>query len=82
MSNETIGQIKQRLEILYQAVDQLETGGGGSPTDAYTKAETNTLLAAKANKSETYTKTETDTKIQEAITEVLGNINSVIEAVL
>lgn len=70
MSNETIGLIKQRLEILYQMVDQLETGGGGAPVDAYTKAETNTLLAAKANKSETYTKTETNAEIQGAITDL------------
>lgn len=50
MSNDTIGLIKQRLEILYQMVDQLETGGGGSPTDAYTKAQTNALLATKVDK--------------------------------
>lgn len=30
MSNDTIGMIKQRLEILYQFVEGLETGGGSS----------------------------------------------------
>lgn len=46
----TIGLIKQRLEILYQMVEQLEQGGGGSPTDAYTKAQTDALLAEKVDK--------------------------------
>lgn len=68
-NKELIGQIRQRLEILYQMFEELEQGGG-SPTDAYTKAETNALLAAKANKSETYTKTETNAEIQGAITDL------------
>lgn len=50
MNNDTIGLIKQRLEILYQMVESLETGGGGSPTDAYTKAQTDALLAGKVDK--------------------------------
>lgn len=50
-NKELIGQIRQRLEILYQMFEQLEQGGGGgSPTDAYTKAQTNALLAEKVDK--------------------------------
>jgi hypothetical protein len=41
--------------------EQLEQGGGGSPTDAYTKAQTDALLSEKADKNLTYTKTETNT---------------------
>ena len=59
-NQDTIGLIKQRLEILWQLVESLETGGG-SPTDAYTKAQTDALLDEKADKSSTYTKTETNT---------------------
>lgn len=65
----TIGLIKQRLEILYQMVENLEAGGG-TPTDAYTKAQTDALLADKADKSTTYTKTQTDAEIQGAITDL------------
>ncbi len=53
-----MSQIRQRLEILYQMVEELETSGGSG--DAYTKAQTDTLLALKADKSSTYTKTQTD----------------------
>ena len=50
MNKDTIGLIKQRLEILYQMVEALETGGGGSPSDAYTKAQTDALLNGKVDK--------------------------------
>ena len=50
INQDTIGLIKQRLEILWQLVESLETGGGGSPTDAYTKAQTNALLNGKVDK--------------------------------
>lgn len=40
-----ISQIRQRLEILYQMVDELESGGGSG--DSYTKAQTDALLAQK-----------------------------------
>lgn len=49
-NKELIGQIRQRLEILYQMFEQLEQGGGGSPTDAYTKAQTDALLNGKVDK--------------------------------
>lgn len=66
MNNDTIGLIKQRLEILYQMIESLEQDNSGS----YTKDETNTLLAAKADKNTTYTKTETNAEIQGAITDL------------
>lgn len=44
-----VSQIRQRLEILYQMVNELETGGGGSG-DAYTKAQTDALLNGKVDK--------------------------------
>lgn len=53
------------------AMDAAEQGG---TTDAYTKAETDELLADKADKATTYTKTEIDAMI--------GDINSVLEEVL
>lgn len=56
-----ISQIRQRLEILYQMVDELEGGGGSG--DAYTKAQTDALLDLKADKSSTYTKTEVNTAL-------------------
>lgn len=63
--------VKQQLEILWQIVEQLEKeSGGGGTSDAYTKSETDTLLAAKADKSTTYTKTETNAEIQGAITDL------------
>ena len=65
-----IAKIKQRLEILWKEVEKLEASGGGSGGDSYTKAETDTLLSAKADKSSTYTKTETDAEIQGAITDL------------
>ena len=40
-----VSQIRQRLEILYQMVDELEGGGGSG--DSYTKAQTDALLAQK-----------------------------------
>lgn len=49
-NKELVCQIRQRLEILYQMVQDLEQSGGGSPTDAYTKAQTNALLATKVDK--------------------------------
>lgn len=65
-----LAKIKQRLEILWQEVERLEKESGGGSGDAYTKAETDTLLSAKADKSSTYTKTETNAEIQGAITEL------------
>lgn len=56
-----MSQIRQRLEILYQMVEELETSGGSG--DAYTKAQTDSLLALKADKSSTYTKTEVNTAL-------------------
>lgn len=38
----TIGQIKQRLEILYQMVEELEQSGAG---DSYTKAQIDAMVA-------------------------------------
>lgn len=40
-----VSQIRQRLEILYQMVNELEGGGGSG--DSYTKAQTDALLAQK-----------------------------------
>jgi hypothetical protein len=42
-------------------LDAIANGGGVSPDDAYTKAQTDALLADKADKSTTYIKTEVDT---------------------
>lgn len=52
-----MSQIRQRLEILYQMVEELETSSG---SDSYTKAQADALLALKADKSSTYTKSQTD----------------------
>lgn len=41
-NNLIIAQIRQRLEILYQMVEELETSGG---SDTYTKAQIDALLA-------------------------------------
>lgn len=60
MNDLILSQMRQRLEILYQMVDELEKGGGGGSDDSYTKAQTDTLLSYKADKSTTYTKTQTD----------------------
>ena len=62
-NKELIGQIRQRLEILYQMFEQLEQGGGSSG-EGYSKAETNALLAKKANKSDVYTKNNTYNKVE------------------
>ena len=62
-----LAKIKQRLELLYQEVEKLEREGGGSPTDAYTKAQTDALLNTKADKSTTYTKEEVDYEIDSEV---------------
>lgn len=41
-----------------------ENGSGGGTVDAYTKSETDALLANKADKATTYTKTEVDTALE------------------
>lgn len=42
--------LDQRVEIIAQDVEELKnSGGGGSPSDSYTKAETNALLSKKAD---------------------------------
>jgi hypothetical protein len=57
---------------------------GGGTTDAYTKAETDELLAEKADKATTYTKTEVDTAFsgkQDSLTTAqLSAVNSGITA--
>lgn len=58
MNDLILSQMRQRLEILYQMVNELEESGGGSGGDSYTKAQTDILLSYKADKSSTYTKTE------------------------
>lgn len=55
--------LKQRVEVLWQEVQRIEAEGGGGSSDAYTKAQTDILLAEKADKSTTYTKTEVDTAL-------------------
>lgn len=61
-----LAKIKQRLELLYQEVEKLEReGGGGGGDDSYTKAQTDALLAEKADKSTTYTKTQVDNALSE-----------------
>lgn len=60
MNDLILSQMRQRLEILYQMVNELEEGGGGSGGDSYTKAQTDMLLSYKADKSNTYNKTQTD----------------------
>ena len=47
-------------------------GGGGEPVDAYTKAETNDLLATKADKNTSYTKTEVNNLLAEKEDNILS----------
>ena len=61
--------IKQQLEILWGEVERLEREGGGGD-DSYTKAQTDALLAEKADKSTTYTKTQVDGEILGAINDL------------
>lgn len=63
---------KQELEILRHKVEHLQVSGGGSG-DSYTKAQTDSLLSAKADKSDTYTKTQTDTAISSAIGDIFAD---------
>lgn len=63
---------KQELEILRHKVENLQIGGGGSG-DSYTKAQTNALLSAKADKSDTYTKAQTNSAISSAIGDVFAD---------
>lgn len=50
-----LSKIKQRLELLYQEVKELEaSGGGGEPVDAYTKTESDNLFETKSHASDTY----------------------------
>ncbi len=52
--------LRQRVEILAKEIGK---GGGGSAGDAYTKAQTDSLLSLKADKATTYTKTEVNNLI-------------------
>lgn len=58
------------------------SGGGGGTVDAYTKEETNILLARKANQSTTYTKVEVDTalstKADQATTYTKTEVDNII----
>lgn len=45
--NLIVSQIRQRLEILYQEIDRIEGGGGGSPEDTYTKEQADALFVKK-----------------------------------
>lgn len=45
--NLIVSQIRQRLEILYQEIDKMESGGGGSTEDAYTKEQADALFVKK-----------------------------------
>lgn len=63
---------KQELEILRHKVEHFQTSGGGSG-DSYTKAQTNALLSAKADKSDTYTKAQTNSAISSAIGDVFAD---------
>ena len=47
----TIGQIKQRLEILYQMVEDLEQSGAG---EGYTKAQADAKFLSKTDAAATY----------------------------
>lgn len=68
--------LKQRVEILAQEVKELqETGGGGSTTDAYTKAESDEKFLSKADAVSTYA-------TKDYVNSIVGNINSVLEEVL
>ena len=50
-----LSKIKQRLELLYQEVKELEaSGGGGEPVDAYTKAQSDDLFETKSHAGDTY----------------------------
>ena len=81
MNDLILSQMRQRLEILYQMVDELERGGGGGGgDDSYTKAQTDALLALKADKSSTYTKSEVNTALSNkantrAVTEIFTTYN-------
>ena len=63
---------KQELEILRHKVEHFQTSGGGSG-DSYTKAQTNALLSAKADKSDTYTKAQTNSAISSAIGDIFAD---------
>lgn len=52
--------LRQRVEILAKEIGK---SGGGSAGDAYTKAQTDSLLSLKADKATTYTKTEVNNLI-------------------
>ena len=70
----------QTLDVntLYVTPDSGNSGGGGgTPVDAYTKTETNSLLEGKADKDKTYTKTEVD-GIKAILEEQIGSIQASI----
>lgn len=79
-----ISQIRQRLEILYQIVQNLEAGGGSSG-DSYTKAQTDALLNGKVDKVAGYGLSQNDftDHYQNAITttaQSLGILESDVES--
>lgn len=57
------GDIPEPITREEQYLYEIATSGGGGTVDAYTKSETDTLLASKADKTTTYTKTEVDTAL-------------------
>lgn len=80
-----IKQIQQRLEILYQEIDKIEGGGGVSPDDAYTKAQSDALFVRKETgkglSSNDFTnsyKNQIDTNTTN-ITNLTNDVNSIFE---
>ena len=59
-------------DIIARALAANGGGGGGEPVDAYTKAETNDLLATKADKNTSYTKTEVNNLLAEKEDNILS----------
>ena len=61
------GDVTTLKTVVDEKADKATTLSGYGITDAYTKTETNALLAEKADKETTYTKTEVDAMIPETV---------------
>lgn len=79
MSNGTKKKINKPLDGINRHGGGFAVNNGGT-IDAYTKTESDLLLADKANASEVYNKSEVDTNISTAIDDLINGASNILDS--